>query len=221
MESCPKCHSPYGKRKRCYSCQPAKQKTGEIRKCQQCGKEFYFKAVKEKRHKAGIYCSRKCHYATMKGKAFTPRMPLGSKRTRQDGYIEVKVAEGNGKKDWQLEHRAVMEQYLGRKLESWEHVHHKGETFPIHSIENRQENRVENFQLITNLEHARLGEHPRKRIQITCHQCGKEFETWPHKSRQVNETYNRKYCSLACKYKSWGRIMTAKRLAKAIPIISG
>lgn len=210
MGSCPICQKPYGKGKRCYSCQPGRPKTGQTKKCQECGKEFYIQAAaaKDPRRKGGLYCSRACKHTAMQGRPSWRKMLIGSIGVRLDGYILIKVAEtGDFQSDWQLEHRAVMENHLGRKLERWETVHHLNKV--------KTDNRIENLQLLANSEH--VGIHPplRQRILITCQECGKEFETWPHKLRQVNETENRKYCSLPCKYKAWGRIMTAKRFAKA------
>jgi hypothetical protein len=59
----------------------------------------------------------------------------GSKSTHRDGYIMVKVADGRviG------EHRAVMEQHLGRRLARGENVHH------INGV--RDDNRIENLEL--------------------------------------------------------------------------
>jgi hypothetical protein len=43
-----------------------------------------------------------------------------------------------------------MEAHLGRYLTPEERVHHKGERYPIDSIENKQDNRIENLQLFPN-----------------------------------------------------------------------
>lgn len=49
-----------------------------------------------------------------------------------------------------FEHRLVMEKALERYLKPEEVVHHKGERYPINSIENRQDNRKKNLKLFIN-----------------------------------------------------------------------
>lgn len=56
-----------------------------------------------------------------------------------DGYVKVPDRSGRGRSI--LEHRLVMEEYLGRQLLSTENVHH------ING--NRQDNRIENLELWT------------------------------------------------------------------------
>lgn len=74
----------------------------------------------------------------------------GGKRYHKDGYIQLLIPEhpnaiGIG---YVYEHRFVMEQHIGRFLERDELVHHINE--------NKTDNRIENLQLISASEHARL-----------------------------------------------------------------
>lgn len=81
------------------------------------------------------------------------------------------------------EHRKVMEQYLGRKLERNEYVHHKNG--------NKRDNRLENLELMTPLEHNQHHFEKLPRTKI-CIECGKEFEP-PIKHRGRNQL-----CSKEC-----------------------
>lgn len=47
------------------------------------------------------------------------------------------------------EHRLVMAQHLGRPLERWEVVHHKHTRYPAGTVENKQDNRIENLELVS------------------------------------------------------------------------
>lgn len=74
----------------------------------------------------------------------------GHEKMRDDGYITVFVPDHPmaTKDGFVLKHRLVMAQHLGRPLEKGEDVHH------INGI--RSDNRIENLQLLTRSEHAKL-----------------------------------------------------------------
>jgi hypothetical protein len=92
-------------------------KTGEFFVCIVCKKEYY---VQMYRIKKGIskYCSRSCLAKDHLSK-FSEF--YGFKKLNKPHH-KYKVITINGKR--YREHRYIMEQYLGRKLEPWEHIHH-------------------------------------------------------------------------------------------------
>jgi len=93
---------------------------------------------------------------------------IGMKRFDKQGYAYIFVGEGAlgaTRKGWILEHRKVMQEYLGRPLMSWEIIHHRNR--------DKADNRIENLEVTTTAEHA------------TCLRC-------PYYEFYVHTTGNRK-----------------------------
>ena len=73
----------------------------------------------------------------------------------------------NGKRIFIDEHRKIMEEHIGRKLNRYEVVHH------ING--NKKDNRIENLQLMTLSEHSRLHQKGIKRSEETKRKLSKIF----------------------------------------------
>lgn len=180
-KSCPKCQREYGKRARCYYCDSPRKRSGEYRSCEVCNSSFYVPALQLKHYEnGGRYCSNECKYAAMRGR----ELVSGTKYIRPDGYVAVKI----GIRKWELEHRLIMAEAIGRPLETDEHVHHIDG--------NKSNNALDNLELMTNAEHQKLHDWPRTRSRrktLECQRCRASYE------RKASRAAESRYCSNRCK----------------------
>lgn len=145
MRSCDTCSREFPTRHAARFCSPACRgaaqkgvaRTDKRATCQLCGKEFMQK-IRRVRRKC---CSQRCAWA-LKSKTETGRWTgeknprwNGGKKHMKTGYV-LRYVPG---RQHMLEHRIVMEQQIGRPLESHEEVHHKNGI--------RNDNRPDNLEL--------------------------------------------------------------------------
>jgi hypothetical protein len=121
--------------------------------CVDCGKErwVHYDDVEGKGRKPRSQRCLKCLPQLRKGTG-NPNWKGG--RIKVDGYIEIKLLPDDFffsmalKDRYVLEHRLVMAKSLGRCLQRWEIVHHKNGI--------RDDNRIENLQLVTDDRHKQI-----------------------------------------------------------------
>lgn len=110
------------------------------KQCKICKKTFrkpYNCSVKEWVN-TRKYCSNQCRIE------FTKTLRTSKGYLGKNGYIYLSM--GTGIKV--LQHRYVVEQYIGRKLFNCEHIHHKNGI--------KTDNRIENLQILSIQEHNKI-----------------------------------------------------------------
>jgi hypothetical protein len=127
------------------------------KKCLTCKKYFYKKPSDSKIYwEKRKYCKLQCSNTTFKKGVShnkgsfrpvgqdSPKFKTG-RNISKNGYIRVLIV---GTSSYEYEHRKVMEIHLGRKLLRSEHVHHINK--------NKQDNRIENLELLDIHEHNKM-----------------------------------------------------------------
>lgn len=131
--------------------------------CGECGGEFKVRDIKAERKRK--YCNPQCGnkaksksspseyvYDLVNGKRTRVKkseLSAGTKKKDRSGYVHI--FDGDR---WSLEHRSIMEKYLGRKLVKGEIIHHKNGI--------KDDNRLENLELMVNMNHSHGVDHIHK-----------------------------------------------------------
>jgi len=96
----------------------------------------------------------------------------GGRHANHEGYMVVRILSNSpfysmSQRGGILEHRLVMAQHLGRCLHSWEIIHHKHTKFPRGSTKDKQDNRLDNLELIqVPLKHVAIIELEKKAVYL-------------------------------------------------------
>jgi len=116
-------------------------------------------------------------------------------------YAVVPEHPNRTKNNYVLEHRVVMENYLGRLLNNDEVVHH------ING--NKKDNRIENLEVFSNEEHAKLhgARVGHKMVMLKCPWCQKVFSIEKRQSfLDKHNKYQCNCCSNECRGKLYSSI---------------
>jgi len=143
---------------------------GEVRRAREIGRKGNYKYIRA----ACVDCGKERWIQVKDGEprnlrcrscsnSFLAKNWGGGRTTTSKGYVQVKLFKDDffypmaAKNGYVLEHRLVMAKKLGRCLQSWEHVQHKGVRYS--GVANKQDNLEDNLELTTNGSHIK--EHQR------------------------------------------------------------
>lgn len=117
--------------------------------CVSCEKTFHVNECETKRPKRPLpkYCSRVC-YATHYQAVHGGRNRKTGTMVHRGYVLEWNPDHPNSVKGYVYQHRLVMERHIGRLLTDDEAIHH------LNHI--RNDNRVENLELMNKVDHSRL-----------------------------------------------------------------
>lgn len=149
--------------------------------CETCGQRFFVWPSKTRQR----FCSKSCVRRIL---VPDNRLQNPYRQTKRDGKrIDV--------------HRAIMEEFLGRKLGRFELVHHKDG--------NKLNNDLSNLSIMTPQQHS---SHHNQKHPVTwnCEWCGKEFT--PPKTKRGGR---RKTCSKECCFARTSAMYKGRRFGKA------
>ena len=128
-------------------------------------------------------------------------------------YAVVPKHPNSGKHGYVLEHRIIMENHLGRLLNSNEVVHHKDE--------NKKNNDISNLEVLSDIEHVRLHSSiGRTYVRLCCPECKRIFVIEKRKSF-LSKRHKYTCCSMTCRGKFSRRIQLHGETIETKKAVSG